>query len=83
MPVRTNMPPLAYTSSPDSFPMRINDALRLMAGSFILLSLLLAHYHSPNWLWFTVFIAANLIQSSFTKWCPAMMIFKKMGLKEG
>lgn len=62
--------------------MRSNDALRLMAGSFILLTLILAHYHSPNWLWFTGFIAVNLIQSAFTKWCPAMWLFKKAGLPE-
>ena len=53
-----------------------------MAGVFILISILLAHYVSPDWLLFTGFIALNLIQSSFTKWCPAMMILKKMGLKE-
>ncbi|HBM50397.1 MULTISPECIES: YgaP family membrane protein [unclassified Marinobacter] len=62
--------------------MTINEGLRLMAGVFILISILLAHYVSPYWLLFTGFIALNLIQSSFTKWCPAMMILKKMGLKE-
>ena len=63
--------------------MTVNDALRLMAGTFILLSLALAQYHSPNWLWFTGFIGLNLLQSAFSKWCPVMFIFKKMGLKEG
>ncbi|PVZ66404.1 DUF2892 domain-containing protein [Pelagibaculum spongiae] len=63
--------------------MTVNDALRLMAGAFILLSLALSQYHSPNWLWFTGFIGLNLLQSAFSKWCPAMFIFKKMGLKEG
>ncbi len=62
--------------------MTINEGLRLMAGVFILISILLAHYVSPYWLLFTGFIALNLIQSSFTKWCPAMMILKKMGSKE-
>lgn len=62
--------------------MTINEGLRLMAGVFTLISILLAHYVSPYWLFFTGFIAINLIQSSFTKWCPAMMILKKMGLKE-
>ncbi|KPP98802.1 DUF2892 domain-containing protein [Marinobacter sp. HL-58] len=62
--------------------MTINEGLRLMAGVFTLISILLAHYVSPYWLFFTGFIALNLIQSSFTKWCPAMMILKKMGLKE-
>lgn len=62
--------------------MTINEGLRLMAGVFTLISILLAHYVSPYWLLFTGFIALNLIQSSFTKWCPAMMILKKMGVKE-
>ena len=53
-----------------------------MAGVFTLISILLAHYVSPYWLLFTGFIALNLIQSSFSKWCPAMVILKKMGLKE-
>lgn len=62
--------------------MTINEGLRLMAGVFTLISILLAHFVSPYWLFFTGFIALNLIQSSFTKWCPAMLILKKMGLKE-
>jgi len=62
--------------------MTVNEGLRLMAGVFTLVSILLAHYVSPYWLLFTGFIALNLIQSAFTKWCPAMVILKKMGLKE-
>ena len=62
--------------------MTVNEGLRLIAGVFTLISILLAHYVSPYWLFFTGFIALNLIQSSFTKWCPAMVILKKMGLKE-
>lgn len=59
----------------------INEALRLIAGVMILLSLFLAVNYSQNWLWFTGFIAVNLIQSSFTKWCLMMTILKKVGLK--
>ena len=55
--------------------------LRGIAGSFILISLLLAHYVHPNWLWFTVFIGLNLLQSSFTNWCPMMWILKKCNVK--
>jgi len=62
--------------------MTVNEGLRLMAGVFTLISILLAHYVSPYWLLFTGFIALNLIQSAFTKWCPAMVILKKLGLKE-
>lgn len=55
--------------------------LRGMAGVMILVSLILTHYVHPNWVWFTVFIALNLVQSAFTNWCPAMMLLKKMGVK--
>ncbi len=52
-----------------------------MAGTFILGSLLLAYYSSPAWLLLTAFVGFNLLQSSFTGFCPAEMIFKKMGFK--
>jgi len=54
--------------------------IRRFAGTFILASLVLAHYHSPNWLWFTAFVGFNLLQSSFTKFCPLEIILKKMGV---
>jgi hypothetical protein len=54
--------------------------LRGIAGTFLLISLLLAHYVSPNWLWFTAFIGLNLLQSAFTNWCPMMWILKKAGV---
>ena len=54
--------------------------IRRFAGSFILLSLVLAHYHSPNWLWFTAFVGLNLFQSSFTNFCPLEMVLKKFGV---
>jgi hypothetical protein len=59
-----------------------------MAGFFILLSLSLGVeaspiFHSEYWLWFTAFVGANLLQSSFTGFCPAAMIFKKLGVKPG
>jgi hypothetical protein len=55
--------------------------LRGVAGIFVLISLLLAHYMSPNWLWFTAFIGLNLFQSAFTNWCPMMDILKKLGVR--
>jgi hypothetical protein len=54
--------------------------IRRFAGSFILLSLLLAYYHNANWLWFTAFVGFNLLQSSFTNFCPLEIILKKMGV---
>lgn len=60
--------------------MTVERALRLMAGIVVLASLALAHWVSPNWLWLTAFVGLNLLQSAFTNWCPAMAIFKRMGL---
>ncbi len=51
------------------------------AGSAILLSLLLAQFHNPYWLWFTAFVGGNLLQSAFTGFCPLAKILKKWGLK--
>ena len=62
--------------------MTINRYLRLAAGFFVMLSALLAHFHTPNWLWFTAFVGANLFQSGFTKFCPLDMILKRLGVKE-
>ena len=53
------------------------------AGLFILASLALAHWHSPNWLWFTAFVGANLLQASFTGFCPLAIILKRFGLRPG
>ncbi|MGJ0491366.1 MULTISPECIES: YgaP family membrane protein [Methylobacter] len=63
--------------------MTIDRMVFAVAGSFILISLLLAHYHSENWLWFTAFVGANLLQSAFTGFCPMAMILKKLGIKPG
>ena len=54
-----------------------------MAGFFVMVSLALAHYHNPNWLWFTAFVGLNLFQSAFTDWCPMMALLKKFGVREG
>ncbi len=54
--------------------------IRRFAGTFVLASLALAHYHNPNWLWLTAFVGFNLLQSSFTKFCPLEIILKKMGV---
>jgi len=53
------------------------------AGVMILLSLLLSQLHSGNWLWFTAFVGANLLQSSFTGFCPAAILFRKLGVRSG
>jgi len=61
--------------------MNVERSLRGIAGSFILLSVLLAHYHSPYWLLFTGFVGLNLLQSAFTDWCPMMALLKKLGVR--
>jgi len=60
--------------------MTIDRVLRIVAGFFILLSLALAHWVNPNWLYFTAFVGLNLFQSGFTNWCPMMAILKKLGV---
>lgn len=63
--------------------MKMENIIRRFAGTFILASLLLAHYHSRNWLWFTAFVGFNLLQSSFTGFCPLELILKKLGVGKG
>ncbi len=60
--------------------MKIHMLIRRFAGAFVLISLLLAHYHSQYWLWFTAFVGLNLLQSSFTNFCPLEMILRKLGV---
>lgn len=62
--------------------MTVNEALRLMAGVAVLASVALAVWVNPWFLAFTAFVGVNLLQSAFTKWCPAMWMFRKLGLKE-
>ena len=62
--------------------MTVERTLRLLAGAMVLLSLALAHFVSYYWLWLTVFVGFNLLQSAFTNWCPAMTILRRIGLKD-
>jgi hypothetical protein len=59
--------------------MTVNRALRLIAGGFVLASVLLGLYVHPGFFWFTAFVGVNLMQSSFTDWCPMMTILRKAG----
>ncbi|SNR39734.1 YgaP family membrane protein [Lutibacter flavus] len=56
--------------------------VRAVAGTFILISLILAIKVNINWLWFTAFVGANLLQSSITKWCLLEVILNKFGIKD-
>lgn len=61
--------------------MDIERALRLIAGTFVLLSMGLAAVHSTQWLWFTAFVGVNLFQSGFTNTCPMVWLLHKAGMK--
>jgi hypothetical protein len=60
----------------------LNKYFRVIVGVMVLLSVVLTVYVSQNWLWFTVFIGVNLIQSAFTKWCLLETILVKLGVKK-
>lgn len=67
--------------------MTTDRIVHIVAGSFVLLSLALGVqgsplFHSVNWLWFTAFVGANLLQSGFTRFCPLEIVLKKLGVKE-
>jgi hypothetical protein len=59
--------------------MKMHLLIRRFAGVFVLASLLLAHYHSLYWLWLTAFVGFNLLQSSFTNFCPLEIFLRKLG----
>ena len=61
--------------------MSLSNAIQVFAGIMILVSLLLSYFVSPLFVWLTVFIGFNLIQSAFTGFCPAAMVLKKLGFK--
>jgi hypothetical protein len=62
--------------------MTVERALRLIAGAFVVLSVLLGIYVNRHFLWFTVFVGLNLLQSGFTNWCPMMAVLRKRGLPD-
>ena len=63
--------------------MSLDKMVLAFAGVMTLLSVVLTVYVSPLFMWFTVFIGLNLLQSAFTGFCPAAMIFRKLGAKAG
>ncbi len=63
--------------------MSIDRIVLAFAGTVVLASLALGFYVSPNWYWLTAFVGANLLQSSFTGFCPLALILKKAGIKPG
>lgn len=60
----------------------VNRYIHAIAGTFIIISLLMAVYVNINWLWFTAFVGVNLFQSAFTQWCMLGKILKKLGVMD-
>jgi len=54
----------------------------MIAGAFVIMSVLLGIYVNPLFLWFTLFVGLNLFQSAFTRWCPMMAILRRAGVRE-
>lgn len=63
--------------------MTLDRSVMAFAGLMIFVSLALTLWVSPLFMWFTAFIGANLIQSAFTGFCPAAIVFRKLGVKAG
>ncbi len=62
--------------------MTVTRLTHVIAGIMIMGSLALAHYVSPNWLWFTAFVGLNLFQSGLTNWCLMSTILSKLGVPD-
>lgn len=63
--------------------MTLDSAVFRFAGVVVLASLALAHWVHPAWLYLTAFAGLNMLQASFTGWCPAATVFKKLGVRPG
>lgn len=63
--------------------MNVDRLVFALAGSLILISVLLAYVHSAHWLWLTVFVGANMLQAAFTGFCLSAEAFKRFGAKPG
>ena len=60
--------------------MTVDRIVHVFAGTMVLASLALAHWHNPNWLWLTAFVGANLLQSGLTNWCLLSRLLAKAGV---
>ena len=61
--------------------MNVERMLRMIAGAFVVASVLAGMYVHPGFFWFTAFVGLNLFQSAFTNWCPMMAILRKVGVR--
>lgn len=63
--------------------MNLDRAVMMFAGLMVLVSLALTHWAHPAWVWLTLFVGLNLIQASITGFCPAAMLFRRLGVRPG
>ena len=63
--------------------MSLDRAVMLFAGFMVLVSVALTHWVHPAWIWLTVFVGLNLVQASITRFCPAAMLFRRLGVRPG
>lgn len=63
--------------------MSVERIMFAFAGTMVLVSVALTQFHSPNWMWLTLLVGANLLQSAFTGFCPMAKLLKKLGVKTG
>jgi len=61
----------------------LDRAVMMFAGFMVLVSLALTHWVHPAWVWLTVFVGLNLLQASITGFCPAAMLFRRLGVRPG
>lgn len=63
--------------------MSLDRAVMMFAGFMVLVSVALTHWVHPAWVWLTVFVGLNLLQASITGFCPAAMLFRRLGVRPG
>ena len=63
--------------------MTLDRAVMMFAGLMILISVALTRWAHPGWVWLTVFVGLNLLQASFTRFCPVAMLFRRLGVRPG
>lgn len=63
--------------------MSLDRAVMMFAGVMVLVSVALTHWVDPAWMWLTVFVGLNLLQASITRFCPAAMLFRRLGVRPG
>ena len=70
-------------NTPVNTTVNIDKLVFRFAGIFVLLSVALSHYHHPYWLWFTAFVGLNMLQASFTGFCPLASLMSRLGVRYG